>query len=120
MQVRCVTYLYQIEPCYHTIFSFSLHIQKRNHEIIKEIFLDVHHIKVMAQEEIFPIWELPEDTLFVPIVGTSISVRHIRRSVPVTPTFTCFLSTIITDIFKQIISRKINWWGKTHNFILPN
>jgi len=115
MQVRSVAYLCQIEPCYHTIFSFSLHIQKRNHEIIEESFLDV-----MAQEEIFPIWELPEDTLFVPIVGTSISVTHIRRSVPGTPTFTCFLSTIIIDIFKQIISRKINWWGKTHNFILPN
>ena len=58
----------------------------------------MHHIEVVAQKKILPIWQLPKYTLLVPVVMNTVRIRHITRDMPITTTRNCFVSSVVVDL----------------------
>ena len=59
MQFTSYAHGNQIYPATHCVLCLALQFQQSTKEVVSYIFLYVHDIKIVGQQQIFPIWQLP-------------------------------------------------------------
>ena len=59
MQLRSYAHVNQIYPAIQCVLCLALQFQQCAKEVVAYIFLYVHDINIVGQQQIFPIWQLP-------------------------------------------------------------